>query len=429
MQNYIFNLIDQEKQRQESNINLIASENYVSNDVLRAAGSVLTNKYAEGYPGLRYYGGCKIIDEVELYTIAQGKKLLHAEHLNVQPHSGASANFAVYLALLNPGDTVLGMNLSAGGHLTHGHKINFSGRMYNFIPYGVDQQTEIIDYAAIESLAHQHKPKMIVAGTSAYSRLIDYERIARIAKEVGAFFFYDMAHIAGLVAADVIPSPLPWADVVSSTTHKTLRGPRGGIICSKADFAQRIDKAVMPGSQGGPLMHIIAAKGIAFDEALQPSFKKYAQSILANAAAMAQTFKDLGYRIVSGGTDTHLFLLDLRSAQHLGGLTGREAEELLGRCNIVVNRNAIPFDPLPPTQTSGIRIGTPTITTRGCTQQDAVQVAAWIDEVLRNRADDTVLKNITHEVEKMCARLPIYGNLCTQTVATDVQPLVSSSCL
>ncbi len=429
MQNYIFNLIEQEQQRQASNINLIASENYVSNDVLRAAGSVLTNKYAEGYPGQRYYGGCKVIDEIELYTIAQGKKLLHAEHLNVQPHSGASANFAVYLALLNPGDTVLGMNLSAGGHLTHGHKINFSGKMYNFISYGVDQETELIDYAAIESLAHQHKPKMIVAGTSAYSRLIDYERIARIAKEVGAFFFYDMAHIAGLVAAEVMPSPLPWADVVSSTTHKTLRGPRGGIICSKADFAQRIDKAVMPGSQGGPLMHIIAAKGVSFDEALQPSFKKYAQSILANAAAMAHTFKDLGYRIVSGGTDTHLFLLDLRSAQHLNGLNGRQAEEILGRCNIVVNRNAIPFDPLPPTQTSGIRIGTPAITTRGCTQQDAVNVAHWIDQALRNGTDDKVLKNIAGEVAKMCARLPIYGNLCTQTVATDMQTLVSSSCL
>lgn len=429
MQNYIFNLIEQEKQRQASNINLIASENYASNDVLRAAGSILTNKYAEGYPGQRYYGGCKIIDEVELYTIAQGKKLFHAEHLNVQPHSGSSANFAVYLALLNHGDTVLGMNLSAGGHLTHGHKINFSGKMYNFISYGVDQQTELIDYAAIESLAHQHKPKMIVAGTSAYSRLIDYERIARIAKEVGAFFFYDMAHIAGLVAAEVMPSPLPWADVVSSTTHKTLRGPRGGIICSKAEFAQRIDKAVMPGSQGGPLMHIIAAKGVAFDEALHPSFKEYAQSVLANAAAMAQTFKDLGYRIVSGGTDTHLFLLDLRSAHHLNGLTGKQAEEILGRCNIVVNRNAVPFDTLPPTQTSGIRIGTPAITTRGCTQQDAMTVAHWIDQALRNGTDDKVLKNIAGEVAKMCAQLPIYGNLSTQTVATDGQTLVASSCL
>jgi glycine hydroxymethyltransferase len=428
VQNHIFKLIEQEKQRQEGTINLIASENYTSTDVLRATGSVLTNKYAEGYPGQRYYGGCGVIDEVELYAIAQGKKLFRAEHLNVQPHSGASANFAVYLALLNPGDTVLGMNLSAGGHLTHGHKINFSGKIYNFISYGVDQTTELIDYVAIETLAQQHKPKMIVAGTSAYSRLIDYERIARVAQDVGAFFFYDMAHIAGLVAAEVIPSPLPWADVVSSTTHKTLRGPRGGIICSKAAFGARIDKAVMPGSQGGPLMHVIAAKGVSFDEALQPSFTTYARQILANAAVMAKTFKDLGYRLISGGTDTHLFLLDLRSAKHLGNIVGKEAEEALGKCNIIVNRNAIPFDTLPPTVTSGIRIGTPAITTRGCTEKDATQIAAWIDEALRNRTDEKFLKNIAREVETMCARLPVYGNVSTQTVATSTVPLVSSSC-
>jgi glycine hydroxymethyltransferase len=428
VQNHIFNLIEQEKQRQASTINLIASENYASTDVLRATGSVLTNKYAEGYPGHRYYGGCNVIDEIELYAIAQGKKLFKAEHLNVQSHSGASANFAVYFALLNAGDTVLGMNLSAGGHLTHGHKINFSGKIYNFIPYGVDQATELIDYAAIERLAHEHKPKMIVAGTSAYSRLIDYECIARIAKDVGAFFFYDMAHIAGLVAAGVIPSPLPWADIVSSTTHKTLRGPRGGIICSKAAFGTRIDKAVMPGSQGGPLMHVIAAKGVAFDEALQPCFTEYAHNIIANASVMAKTFKNLGYRIVSGGTDTHLFLLDLRSAKHLGDIVGKEAEEVLGMCNIIVNRNAIPFDSLPPTVTSGIRIGTPAITTRGCTTEDAAHIAVWIDEALRHRTDSTFLKNIAREVEKMCARLPIYSTLSTQTVATSTATLVGSCC-
>jgi glycine hydroxymethyltransferase len=428
VQNTIFTLIEKEKQRQESTINLIASENYASTDVLRATGSVLTNKYAEGYSGHRYYGGCNVIDEIELYAIAQGKKLFNAEHLNVQPHSGASANFATYFALLNPGDTVLGMNLSAGGHLTHGHKINFSGKIYNFISYGVDQTTELIDYAAIEHLAHEHKPKMIVAGTSAYSRLIDYERIARVAKEVGAFFFYDMAHIAGLVAAGVIPSPLPWADIVSSTTHKTLRGPRGGIICSKAAFGARIDKAVMPGSQGGPLMHVIAAKGVAFDEALQPSFIEYAHNIIANASAMAKTFKDLGYRIVSGGTDTHLFLLDLRAAKHLGDIVGKEAEEVLGMCNIIVNRNTIPFDTLPPTVTSGIRIGTPAITTRGCTIEDAAHIAVWIDDALRHRTDSKFLKDIAREVERMCARLPVYSTLSMQTVATRAATLVGSCC-
>jgi len=407
MKNYITQLIEQETQRQEETINLIASENYVNNDILQATGSVLTNKYAEGYPGKRYYGGCSIIDQVELYAIQQGKKLFKAEHLNVQSHSGSSANFSVYEAFLNPGDTVLGMNLSAGGHLTHGHAINFSGKLYKFIHYGVNQTTELIDYDQIEQLANQHKPKMIVAGTSAYSRLIDYERIAHIAKSINAIFMYDMAHIAGLVAADVIPSPLPWADVVSSTTHKTLRGPRGGIICSKAEFVQKIDKAVMPGSQGGPLMHVIAAKAVCFDQALEPSFKTYAHNILTNAKAMAKTFKELGYRLVADGTDTHLLLIDLRTTKH-GALTGKAIEILLGSCNIIVNRNSIPFDTQPPTITSGIRIGTPAITTRGFNEREAVQVAHWIDEIIKHRDDAKVLESIKTEVGKLCSNHPIY---------------------
>jgi glycine hydroxymethyltransferase len=410
VKNYIFQLIEQEQERQEQTINLIASENYASKDILRATGSVLTNKYAEGYPGHRYYGGCSIIDKAELYAIEQGKKLFHADHLNVQPHSGASANFAVYFAFLNPGDTVLGMTLSAGGHLTHGHKINFSGKFYNFISYGVDPVTELIDYDNLEALAHQHKPKMIVAGTSAYARLIDYERIANIARSIGAWFLYDMAHIAGLVAADAMPSPIPWADVVSSTTHKTLRGPRGGIICCKQEHATRIDKAVMPGSQGGPLMHVIAAKAVCFSEALQPSFKEYARTVMSHAKVMATTFKELGYRVVSGGTDTHLLLIDLRATKNHGTLTGKEVEELLSTCNIIVNRNTIPFDTQPPTITSGIRVGTPAITTRGMTEKEVTQIVVWIDEIIRNRHDEHFLKSVKGEIEKLCRQFPIYSH-------------------
>lgn len=409
MTQIIFDLIRQEEERQKSHINLIASENYVSNDVLRAAGSVLTNKYAEGYPGKRYYGGCEIVDKVESYAIEQGKKLFGADFFNVQPHSGCSANFAVYLNLIKPGDTVLGMSLAAGGHLTHGLKLNFSGKLYNFIPYGVDPETELINYHELQELALEHKPKMIVAGASAYARLMDYEKLAAIARSVGAILFVDMAHIAGLVAANIIPSPIPWADVVSSTTHKTLRGPRGGMICGKASVSNIIDKAIMPGSQGGPLMHIIAAKALAFDEASRPSFKTYAEQIVKNASIMAQTFKELGYRIVSGGTDTHLFLIDLRNTKNHGTLTGKAVEELLGTCGIVVNRNGVPFDTQSPTLTSGIRLGTPAITTRGMKESDAVQIAVWIDEAIKHRDNSEQLQKIKHEVDKLCKKFPLYA--------------------
>jgi glycine hydroxymethyltransferase len=409
MNSPIFNLINQEQQRQEQTIDLIASENYASPDILRATGSVLTNKYAEGYPGKRYYGGCQIVDQVEDYARQQGKKLFKTDHINVQPHSGCSANFAVYQGLLNPGDTVLGMSLAAGGHLTHGYKINFSGKIYNFISYGVHPETELLDYDAIEQLAQKHSPKLIVAGASAYARLMDYQRLSQIAKSVNALLMVDMAHIAGLVAADIIPSPIPWADVVSSTTHKTLRGPRGGLICSKAEFASAIDRSIIPGTQGGPLMHVIAAKAIAFDQALQPEFKTYAQQIIKNAHAMATTFQDRGYRIVSGGTDTHLFLVDLRATKNHGSLTGKEVEETLSTCNIILNRNAIPFDTQSPTITSGIRIGTAAITTRGLKEQDAQQIAVWIDEAIRHRADAAFLLKLKDEVVKMCGQFPVYG--------------------
>lgn len=411
MEKYIFQLIEQEQAREEATINLIASENYTSRDILRASGSVLTNKYAEGYPGKRYYGGCEIVDKVENYAIELGKELFGAEHINVQPHSGASANFAVYLSLLKPGDTVLGMSLTAGGHLTHGLKINFSGIFYNFIAYGVDPETEMINYDALQELALQHKPKMIVAGASAYARLMDYERLASIAKSVQATLFVDMAHLAGLVAGKVIPSPIPWADVVSSTTHKTLRGPRGGIICAKKDIGARIDKAIMPGSQGGPLMHIIAAKAVGFAEALAPSFQAYAQQIMVNASAMAKAFEQLGYRIVSGGTDTHLFLVDLGNTKNHGTLTGKEVEELLDTCGIIVNRNTIPFDPQSPTITSGMRLGTPAITTRGFKQKEVEQIVEWIDQAIGHRHDQAFLKGIKVEAENLCKQFPIYKGL------------------
>ena len=408
MKSRFFDLIAQEQHRQESTINLIASENYASQHVLQAAGSVLTNKYAEGYAGKRYYGGCQVIDEVELYTIELGKKLFKTEHMNVQPHSGSSANFSAYLGLVNPGDTILAMSLSAGGHLTHGHNINFSGKIYKFVHYGVDKETEQLDYAQIEQLALEHKPKLIVAGASAYARLIDYEKLAAIARKVSAPLMVDMAHIAGLVAADVIASPIPWSDIVTTTTHKTLRGPRGGLILSKAALGATIDKAVMPGSQGGPLMHIIAAKGVAFEEALQPSFKTYAQQIIKNAQAMAKTFTELGYRLVSGGTDTHLFLIDLRSIKNHEPLTGREVEDVLTQCNIIVNRNSIPFDTQSPMVTSGIRIGTPAITTRGLTELQSQQIAVWIDEAIRNRHNSATLANIKKEVARLCTYFPVY---------------------
>jgi glycine hydroxymethyltransferase len=405
----IFSLIAQERSRQEDCIDLIASENYASSDVLAATGSILTNKYAEGYPGKRYYGGCTIVDQIETMAIDLGKKLFNTEHMNVQPHSGSSANMAVYFSQLKPGDTVLGMNLAAGGHLTHGHKVNFSGKLYNFIHYGVDPETELIDYKQVTELAAEHKPKMIIAGASAYSQLIDYPQLAAIARENQALLMVDMAHIAGLVAADIIPSPMPHADIVTSTTHKTLRGPRGGIICSTAAFAQSIDRATMPGSQGGPLMHIIAAKAIAFEEAMQPAFKHYQIQVIKNAQAMAQAFKNLGYRIVSGGTSNHLMLVDLRSVQNRFGekITGKLVEELLENCNIVLNRNGIPFDPENPVVTSGIRVGTPAITTRGMTEQDTVQIVHWIDEAIAKRNDEHFLRALTAEVTTFCKKFPL----------------------
>ena len=406
--NDVFHFIEQERTRQATTINLIASENYVSSAVLRASGSILTNKYAEGYPGKRYYAGCSLIDMIENEAIETAKKLFNADHANVQPHSGASANFAVYLGLLKPGDTILGMSLASGGHLTHGYKINFSGMFYNIIQYGVDPQTEMIDYDVVKNLAHQHKPKLIVAGASAYARLMDYSRFAAIAKEVEALLLVDMAHIAGLVAANVIPSPIPWADIVSSTTHKTLRGPRGGLILSKAQYAPLIDKATFPGGQGGPLEHIIAAKTIAFQEALQPSFKTYAQQIIANATVMAQTFKDLGYRIVANGTDTHLFMVDLRSTPHTNGsLTGHEVETLLDSCAITLNRNTIPNDPQPPTKASGLRIGTPAITTRGATTADVQSITEWIHDIIQHRNNQTKLNEIKQKAIQWCAQHPL----------------------
>ena len=406
-------LIEQEQLRQEQTINLTASENYVSHDVLRATGSVLTNKYAEGYPGKRYYGGCQAVDSVEDYARNKARELFGTEHANVQPHSGSSANMAVYFATLQPGDTVLGMHLASGGHLTHGHSLNFSGKLFNFVSYGVSPQDERIDYEELEILADQNKPKMIVAGASSYARAIDFQRIAAIAKRVNAIFFVDMAHIAGPIAAGLHQNPAPYADIISSTTHKTLRGPRGGMILSTEQYATAIDKAVIPGTQGGPLMHVIAAKAVAFDEALTPSFKKYQEQILKNAKAMANEFKNLGYRIVSGGTDTHLFLVDLRSKfseSTQAKVTGNVVEKTLEKCNIVLNRNMIPFDPEKPLVTSGIRIGTPAITTRGLIESNARTIVHLIDEAIHARDNEEKLKHIRTQVIQLCANFPINKN-------------------
>ena len=410
-QNIIFDAIHRETIREEKTINLIASENYASNDVLKASGSILTNKYAEGYPGRRYYGGCEIVDEIETHANNLAKEVFHADHVNLQPHSGSSANMAVYFSNLQAGDTVHGLNINSGGHLTHGHKLNFSGKLFNAISYNVSPETELLDYDEVEILTQQHKPKMIVVGASAYSRTIDFSKFARIAQNNKALLFVDMAHIAGLIAADLHPSPVPLADIVSSTTHKTLRGPRGGMILCKGDQAAIIDKAVFPGSQGGPLMHIIAAKGICFAEALSPNFKQYQQQVVTNAKIMAKTFKDLGYRIVSDGTDTHLFLVDLRTKNApdaLEKITGALVEEILGKCSIIVNRNLIPFDPERPLITSGIRIGTPAVTTRGFKEQEVSQLVHWIDEAIKNRHNDNFLAKLKKEVEATCNKFPIY---------------------
>ncbi len=406
MNSHIFKLIEEEKQRQRETVNLIASENYVSQEVLKATGSVLTNKYAEGYPSKRYYSGCKIIDQIESHAINLGRKLFQTDHVNVQPHSGSQANMAVYLSQLETGDTVLAMSLTSGGHLTHGHKINFSGKLFKFIPYNVSPEDEQIDYDEIEILANQHRPKMIVAGASAYSRTIDFKKIATIAKNNKALLFIDMAHIAGLVATGLHPNPIPVADFVSSTTHKTLRGPRGGLICCKAEYSNVIDKNIMPGIQGGPLMHAIGAKAVAFEEALTPEFKKYQEQVLKNSQAMCKTLQDLGYHIVSGGTDNHLFLINLKKSNQ--SLTGKIIEMALEKCNITTNRNCVPFDTESPTKTSGIRVGTPAITTRGFKEKEAIQVAHWIDEAIKKHADENFLEKLKKEITKLCGQFPIY---------------------
>ena len=397
--------IDQELSRQREKLEMIASENIVSTAVMQAQGSILTNKYAEGYPGKRYYGGCEYVDVVEQLAIDRAKKLFGAEYANVQPHSGAQANTAVYFALLQPGDTILGMNLTDGGHLTHGSPVNISGKYFKIIPYGVDKETERIDYDELERLAKEHQPKLIVGGASAYSRVIDFERMAQIAKSVGAYFMVDMAHIAGLVAAGLHPSPVPYADVVTTTTHKTLRGPRGGLIlCRDAEFGKQFNKAIFPGIQGGPLMHVVAAKAVAFKEALSDEFKVYQQQVLDNAKALADELVKKGFRIVSGGTDNHLMLVDLRSKN----ITGKEAQFLLDEIGITANRNTIPFEPLSPFVTSGIRLGTPALTTRGLKEEDIREVADIIADVIENREDSAVIEAAKAKVQAICKKFPLY---------------------
>ena len=397
--------INKELSRQRDKLEMIASENIVSKAVMQAQGSVLTNKYAEGYPGKRYYGGCEYVDVVEQLAIDRAKKLFGAEYANVQPHSGAQANTAVYFALLQPGDTILGMNLTDGGHLTHGSPVNISGKYFKIIPYGVDKETERIDYDELERLAKEHQPKLIVGGASAYSRVIDFERMAQIAKSVGAYLMIDMAHIAGLVAAGLHPSPVPYADVVTTTTHKTLRGPRGGLIlCRDAEFGKQFNKAIFPGIQGGPLMHVIAAKAVAFKEALSDEFKVYQQQVLDNAKALADELVKKGFRIVSSGTDNHLMLVDLRSKN----ITGKEAQFLLDEIGVTANRNTIPFEPLSPFVTSGIRLGTPALTTRGLKEEDIREVADIIADVIENREDSAVIEAAKAKVQAICKKFPLY---------------------
>jgi glycine hydroxymethyltransferase len=396
--------IQQEVHRQNSGLELIASENFVSQAVLQAAGSVLTNKYAEGYPGKRYYGGCEFVDVAESLAIDRARQLFGAEHANVQPHSGAQANMAVYFTLLKPGDTVLGMNLAHGGHLTHGHPLNFSGKFYNIVPYGVRSEDERIDYDDLERLAHQHAPKMIIVGASAYPRVIDFERIGAIGGAVGAPVVTDMAHIAGLVAAKVHPSPIPHSDFVTTTTHKTLRGPRGGMVLCRAQYAKDLDRSLFPGVQGGPLMHVIAAKAVCLKEAMEPGFVDYQKQIVANAKRLAAGLSAAGFRLVSGGTDNHLMLVDVFSK----GLTGKVAETALGKAGITVNKNAIPFDKNPPMVASGIRVGTPAVTSRGMGETEMDAIAEYIGRALASPEDDGVLTMVQREVEGLCRRFPLY---------------------
>ncbi len=398
--------MSEERRRQEEHLELIASENYASPRVMEAQGSVLTNKYAEGYPGKRYYGGCEFVDIAERLAIERVKRLFGADYANVQPHSGSQANAAVFMALLQPGDTILGMSLAHGGHLTHGAKVNFSGKLFNAVQYGIDEETGEIDYAQVAELAREHRPRMIVAGFSAYSRVIDWQRFRAIADEVDAYFVVDMAHIAGLVAAGVYPSPVGIADVVTSTTHKTLRGPRGGIILARADgdLTKKLNSLVFPGTQGGPLMHVIAAKAVAFLEAMQPDFVSYQEQVVANARLMTEVLKERGFKIVSGGTDNHLFLLDLIDKD----ITGKDADAALGRANITVNKNAVPNDPRSPFVTSGLRLGTPAITTRGFGEAEVTELTHWIADILDDIGNEETIDRVRGQVLEMCARFPVY---------------------
>ncbi|BAT40271.1 serine hydroxymethyltransferase [Escherichia albertii] len=403
----LWQAMEQEKVRQEEHIELIASENYTSPRVMQAQGSQLTNKYAEGYPGKRYYGGCEYVDIVEQLAIDRAKELFGADYANVQPHSGSQANFAVYTALLEPGDTVLGMNLAHGGHLTHGSPVNFSGKLYNIVPYGIDA-TGHIDYADLEKQAKEHKPKMIIGGFSAYSGVVDWAKMREIADSIGAYLFVDMAHVAGLVAAGVYPNPVPYAHVVTTTTHKTLAGPRGGLILAKGgseELYKKLNSAVFPGGQGGPLMHVIAGKAVALKEAMEPEFKTYQQQVAKNAKAMVEVFLERGYKVVSGGTDNHLFLVDLVDKN----LTGKEADAALGRANITVNKNSVPNDPKSPFVTSGIRVGTPAITRRGFKEAEAKELAGWMCDVLDSINDEAVIERIKGKVLDICARYPVYA--------------------
>jgi glycine hydroxymethyltransferase len=401
----VYEAISGETRRQAETLELIASENFTSEAVLEATGSVFTNKYAEGYPGRRYYGGCEFVDVVESLARERAKELFGAEHANVQPHSGTQANIAVYETILKEGDTVLGMNLSHGGHLTHGHPLNFSGRHYNFVPYGVRQDTETIDYQELERLAKEHQPKLLVVGASAYPRIIDFERMAAIAGAAGCPFMMDMAHIAGLVAAGVHPNPVPQADFVTTTTHKTLRGPRSGMILCRETYAKALDRIVFPGDQGGPLVHVIAAKAVCLKEAMEPDFKAYQQQTVANARKLAQTLAGRDFRVVSGGTDTHLLLVDV----YQRGIMGRDAEKCLEKAGITVNKNAIPFDTLPPLKASGIRIGTPALTTRGMQEEEMEQIGNWIADALEHREDDALIASIRNQVRELTLHFPLYS--------------------
>ncbi|MCH7987485.1 MAG: serine hydroxymethyltransferase [Acidobacteria bacterium] len=409
----VYQAVQNEVSRQVETLELIASENFASEAVLEATGSVFTNKYAEGYPGRRYYGGCEHADVVESLARERAKQLFGAEHANVQPHSGTQANIAVYETILQEGDPVLGMNLNHGGHLTHGHKLNFSGKHYRFIPYGVRRDTETIDYDQLQRLAQEHRPKLLVAGASAYARIIDFERMAAIARSVDALFMMDMAHIAGLIAVGVHPSPVPHADFVTTTTHKTLRGPRAGLILCREQFAKSLDRVVFPGQQGGPLVHVIAAKAVCLKEAMEPEFKAYQQQTVANAQRLAETLAGRGFRIVSGGTDTHLLLVDV----YKRGIMGRDAEKWLEQAGITVNKNAIPFDELPPLKASGIRLGTPALTTRGMKEAEMDLIGNWIADVLEKLGDESVVQRTRNQVSELTARFPLYTHRLNQEVA------------